>query len=124
MKEILIIASAALFLLAIIFCMVFILRSKSQANPQAQAGSDRRITKLGLLFYGLMIFALLAGFIAKGIFPESWLGEHLSTRTGLFVYFGVVLGLFGTLDTLLPKMGVILLKPPKEKSITNPSDES
>ena len=63
------------------------------------------ITKVGLFFYGLLIFILLWGYAQSTLNPNSFFGELTNSNPGMILFMVVLSVLFGVVDMLLNKIG-------------------
>jgi len=76
----------------------------------AARGHKIRITKMGYVFYNLMIAVLIVGYSLSFLASETELGKFLGTRIGALIYTVAVMVVFGLLATVLQARGIILVK--------------
>lgn len=64
-----------------------------------------RITALGVLVYGILVCALVAGFAQGHLSPHTWFGQVMSNVGGQFLYGLVLTAVLGIVENLLKARG-------------------
>ncbi len=77
-----------------------------RSSPTSNGRS--RITGLGLLVYGTLVCALVAGFAQEHLAPNTWYGQFMSTWFGQFIYGTVLLVALSFIEIMLKARGHIL----------------
>jgi len=81
-------------------------RRKAKQHPEAPAGMS--VTKTGYLFLGGMLVVLFAGLTSQFWAPDSLLGQWTATRSGRFLFGGLVVGAAFLFERVLAATGVKL----------------
>ena len=70
---------------------------------------SKRITRHGLVFYGLLCVTLFTGFSMQYLSPQSLVGRVSSTRRGRYAIAAAIVAVAIPLSWLLEKKGISLI---------------
>lgn len=66
------------------------------------------MTRLGMVVYGAMVFAMLVGYAQEHFAAQTWFGHFVSSWGGRLAYAGAVIALSACVEYLLKKRGYAL----------------
>ncbi|MCA3028423.1 MAG: hypothetical protein ING66_07470 [Rhodocyclaceae bacterium] len=101
-----IVAGLALVVGLILYIPGHFLAKRLLRHSPTKSAARLRITRAGFVYFGLMVFALMAGFSLQYLAADTLLGQFVGTGHGLMVIgFGVV-AVFSAFEVILRKFGV------------------
>lgn len=84
-------------------------KRKLREAPAASAARVR-VTRAGLVFYGIMILFLMIGLFQEHLAPQSRIGEFVSTRVGRLAFVGAYVGVSVLIENMLTRLGFTFVR--------------